>query len=79
MGEKTKKLWENPEYKKMMSEAHKGTSTNENNGNWKGDNASKDAMHKWIIVRKGFAKQCEQCGKKGKKALVEDGIYTLGK
>lgn len=32
------------------------------NGNWKGDNASKDAIHKWVIERLGKPKFCEGCG-----------------
>ncbi len=38
LGSKTKELWQNPEYRKMMSEAHKG-----NAGFWKGKKLSIEA------------------------------------
>ena len=34
---------------------------------WKGDDASPEAMHHWVIKRKGTPSKCEHCGRTDKK------------
>lgn len=73
-----KKQWENPTYKKMMSEAHIGNiswykgkkrpdMTGENNPNWKGDDVSYVPLHSWVVRKLGKPNTCEKCGKTGLK------------
>lgn len=50
-GKETKKLWENPEYKKHMSDVHMK------------DNPRYSAIHKWVRKWKGKPACCENCGK----------------
>ena len=45
LGEKTKLLWQNPEYRKRMSEAHKGL-IGELNPNWKGGKKLAEERHR---------------------------------
>ena len=33
---------------------------------WKGEKASRDAMHRWIVRQKGRPRKCEHCGSTGK-------------
>ena len=35
----------------------------ENHPNWKGDDAGKTAMHRWVMRKKGKPHICEDCGK----------------
>ena len=46
------------ETRKKMRESHLGRK----HWNWKGDEAGKTAMHKWVYQQKGKPKVCEGCG-----------------
>lgn len=48
-----------------MKGKNKGKFLNEKNPRWKGNHASKNAIHKWVEQRKGKAKNhlCQGCGK----------------
>ena len=52
--------------KKGMKGKNLGKFENEENPKWKGDEANKEAMHKWVARRKGKASDytCEFCGEK---------------
>ena len=71
-----KKLWENPEYKKRMSESLKGK-IGEKSPTWKGDKAKYKALHKWIRIYKPKSEICEKCKEKKKLELANlTGIYN---
>ena len=74
-GEKTKLLWTNLKYRKMMSKALSGRKQskeeiqkrvahfmNENHHYWKGDNVSYSGLHKWVARKLGKPKRCDKCG-----------------
>lgn len=55
--------------KNKISQALKGLLINNNNPNWKGDEAGYKALHKWVRKRKFKPKVCEICKKKKPKEL----------
>lgn len=57
-----KREWQNPEFRKRMSEAHKGK-FGEKSSNWKGDIAKQSALHRWLRKHKPKSQFCEFCGK----------------
>lgn len=48
----------------------KGINQNEKNGMWKGDKASLEAIHIWVLARKSKPKFCEDCGIKEPRDLA---------
>ncbi|MCK4782076.1 hypothetical protein KAS79_04120 [Candidatus Parcubacteria bacterium] len=64
-------------HKEKISEKHKGMHTEEKNCNWKGDKASKGAMHFWIIGQKGKASEykCKYCLKQARDWANVDHTY----
>ncbi len=50
-------------HKKNLSLSHTGIQANENNGMWKGAEASYVAIHMWVRRHKGAPVKCEQCGR----------------
>ena len=69
--EKQKLLWENPEYRKKLVDAHTGK-PEELHPNWKGEKASYISKHKWVIKHLGKPQYCEMCGRKDeRRALAE--------
>lgn len=63
--ESVKKLWDNPEYRKRMSKAHKNQfqPREEKSKNWKGDSVRYRALHNWVERTLGKPATCEYCGK----------------
>lgn len=65
------------EHRKKMSDGHKGQiawnkgkkfpDIGEHLYNWKGDDVSYGALHRWVIGHKGDANMCVNCGIEGKK------------
>jgi hypothetical protein len=60
-------------FKKGMIPWNKGKilieNRDENNGNWKGDKAKTDAIHKWVIERLGKPSKCDICHTTEKKKI----------
>ena len=54
------------EHRRKISE----NMSNENNHRWKGDNATKISLHKWIAKNKPKSKNCEYCNKERKLNLA---------
>jgi len=80
-GEKIKLLWQNPEYRKHMSEVHKGHIMSEKTKEkirkaLKGRTFSKESIQKRIKSRKGY-KHSEETKRKLSKAIKK--AYTDGK
>lgn len=59
-----------PEHIKKLSISHLGIQANENNGMWKGDDASYVAIHMWVRRHKGVPSKCEHCAKKSNQPRV---------
>ena len=61
-----------PEHIKNAAQARKGkpvfSMRGENHPFWKGDNILYGTLHDFIHDKKGYPKQCEHCGKIGKKS-----------
>ncbi len=53
------------EFRKKVSESHKGIQTNENNPQWKGKKVGYVALHNWVKRYLGTPTICEFCGKTG--------------
>jgi len=71
----TKKAMGTPEVKLKLSANSKINSVGEKNGNYKGDAAGYDAIHKWVRSRKPKPEVCEICDTH-KKTLV---LACMGK
>lgn len=67
-----RKNWDNPEYKKMMSDRHKGQiawnknrkspeHSGERHHEWKGDDVGYQALHGWVYRQLGKPSKCENC------------------
>jgi len=52
------------EIRKKFSDIKKGTQTNENNCNWKGNKVGYAALHIWIRKNKPKPEVCEECKQK---------------
>jgi hypothetical protein len=46
------------------------------NGRWKGDNASRSAIHKWLSKIKPLTGICEECGVTGKRTEYSNVDHT---
>lgn len=62
-----KELWQTEEYRKLMKERE--ILMGERSPNWKGDNATPTAIHKYIQKRKTKPKICEDCNQEKRLGL----------
>lgn len=51
------------EHRANLSSSHLGIQANDNNGMWKGENASYIAIHAWVRRHYGVPVKCQFCGK----------------
>jgi len=58
------------EHREKLSTSHIGIQANENNGMWKGEEASYVAIHMWVRRKKGAPKECTDCGKQSETPKV---------
>lgn len=56
------KTWSS-EVREKMSQARKGTQTNEEHHAWKGNKVCYAALHSWVVRKLGRPTECEWCGK----------------
>lgn len=50
------------EYRKKLSQAHKGKMINEKHPLWKGEDAAYRSIHSWVMRHRGQPSLCKKCG-----------------